>query len=434
LAGGHDHTGNTGLAGGHDHTGNTGLAGGHNHTGNTGSGTAHNHGVAIQNDPVVPHTHEINGVTTSITSTANLIAGGVGVSNGSHVHGAFSPTDTDPLEVALHVHNFNGNTDNESTHVHGIDDDLDHQHTISAVANHQHVIDNIANHQHTLDLIANHTHSVSGTVDPANNIPEYKELHFIIKLNTGVDDSGVIKYWGGSVAQIPVGWKICNGTLGTPDMRDYFVRAPIGGGPGGAIGGSNSHNHVFSGAALTNAGGHNHTLNTESSHIHNIIAAGGHNHTTNLTGNHNHTGNVIPTTHLHSVSSIGCPLIYAHIHSFNLTPDLVAIVGVGSLALGFVVAAEDHIHTHNVQTSAQHQHIISGNTDNEVAHVHTIANQADHLHTISLQANHLHDIDYAGEHLHSMTNQANHTHTLVGNVNSSSNIPAYIELHLVQKS
>ncbi len=35
--------------------------------------------------------------------------------------------------------------------------------------------------------------------------------------------SGVIVLWSGTVATIPAGWALCNGTLGTPDLRDRFV-------------------------------------------------------------------------------------------------------------------------------------------------------------------------------------------------------------------
>ena len=35
--------------------------------------------------------------------------------------------------------------------------------------------------------------------------------------------SGGIIMWSGSVASIPSGWLLCNGTLGTPDLRDRFI-------------------------------------------------------------------------------------------------------------------------------------------------------------------------------------------------------------------
>lgn len=35
--------------------------------------------------------------------------------------------------------------------------------------------------------------------------------------------SGVIVMWSGSIATIPTGWLICDGTSGTPNLRDRFV-------------------------------------------------------------------------------------------------------------------------------------------------------------------------------------------------------------------
>ena len=34
---------------------------------------------------------------------------------------------------------------------------------------------------------------------------------------------GVIVMWSGSIASIPAGWALCDGTNGTPDLRDMFV-------------------------------------------------------------------------------------------------------------------------------------------------------------------------------------------------------------------
>lgn len=45
--------------------------------------------------------------------------------------------------------------------------------------------------------------------------------------------SGIITMWSGSVASIPVGWYLCNGSNGTPDLRDRFV---IGAGSNYAVG------------------------------------------------------------------------------------------------------------------------------------------------------------------------------------------------------
>ena len=72
--------------------------------------------------------------------------------------------------------------------------------------------------------------------------------------------SGGIIMWSGAIATIPVGWKLCNGTLGTPNLTDRFI---VGAGttytPGNTGGFANSslptHNH----AASVYDPGHQHT-------------------------------------------------------------------------------------------------------------------------------------------------------------------------------
>ena len=34
---------------------------------------------------------------------------------------------------------------------------------------------------------------------------------------------GMIMMWSGSIASIPTGWALCNGSNGTPDLRDKFI-------------------------------------------------------------------------------------------------------------------------------------------------------------------------------------------------------------------
>ena len=84
--------------------------------------------------------------------------------------------------------------------------------------------------------------------------------------------TGMIMLWSGSTGTIPSGWALCNGSSGTPDLRDRFV---VGAGSTYAVnatGGSAnatlpSHSHTFSGSTGA-AGSHNHYVtssNTSSS-------------------------------------------------------------------------------------------------------------------------------------------------------------------------
>lgn len=88
--------------------------------------------------------------------------------------------------------------------------------------------------------------------------------------------SGIIVVWSGLVSAIPTGWNYCNGTNGTPDLRDRFI---IGAGSTyavNAIGGSGDHTHTISGTsggtAITEAQmpAHDH-LTTVSGHSHDLL-------------------------------------------------------------------------------------------------------------------------------------------------------------------
>jgi hypothetical protein len=54
------------------------------------------------------------------------------------------------------------------------------------------------------------------------NIPSSAGVIPLVNLASSVP-SGVICMWSGTVATIPDGWLLCDGTNGTPDLRDKFV-------------------------------------------------------------------------------------------------------------------------------------------------------------------------------------------------------------------
>jgi hypothetical protein len=58
------------------------------------------------------------------------------------------------------------------------------------------------------------------TASPGTNTTQIATTAFV--LANGVP-TGAIIMWSGSIASIPSGWLLCNGTSGTPDLRDRFV-------------------------------------------------------------------------------------------------------------------------------------------------------------------------------------------------------------------
>lgn len=77
--------------------------------------------------------------------------------------------------------------------------------------------------------------------------------------------TGAIIMWAGTIAAIPGGWHLCDGTSGTPDLINRFVKgvATASTNPG-ATGGSPSHTHT---------GHSDHAFTHESSHVFSLVTA-----------------------------------------------------------------------------------------------------------------------------------------------------------------
>lgn len=95
--------------------------------------------------------------------------------------------------------------------------------------------------------------------------------------------SGFIGMWSGSIGSIPSGWYLCNGSNGTPDLRDRFI---VGAGSTyavGATGGAASvtlteaqlpaHTHAIT-ATTASAGDHTHAV-YDPGHAHSYTSPGG---------------------------------------------------------------------------------------------------------------------------------------------------------------
>ena len=126
--------------------------------------------------------------------------------------------------------------------------------------------------------------------------------------NNAIPSGGII-IWSGSSSAIPSGWYLCNGSNGTPDLRNRFV---VGAGSTYAVGNTGgsadaitvSHTHTGS---TSSAGAHRHGLNNnggsikvlgaETAKVAGITHAGSENFVTSFNnvnimeeaGNHNHS-------------------------------------------------------------------------------------------------------------------------------------------------
>jgi hypothetical protein len=97
------------------------------------------------------------------------------------------------------------------------------------------------------------------TASPGTNTTQIATTAFA--LANGIP-SGAILLWSGSIASIPSGWLLCDGTSGTPDLRDRFV---VGAGSTYAVA-------ATGGSADAVVVSHTHTAtSTDSGHTHNAI-------------------------------------------------------------------------------------------------------------------------------------------------------------------
>jgi hypothetical protein len=109
------------------------------------------------------------------------------------------------------------------------------------------------------------------TATAATNTTQIATTAFVL---ANAIPSGLISMWSGSIASIPTGWVLCDGSNSTPDLRNRFIIGAHTDSAGVAystVTGGNtqtggtkdaivvSHTHTFTGVAL---GNHNHTLTT----------------------------------------------------------------------------------------------------------------------------------------------------------------------------
>lgn len=179
--------------------------------------------------------------------------------------------------------------------------------------------------------------------------------------------AGIIAMWSGSIASIPAGWTLCDGTAGTPDLRNLFIMGAGSVAPG-TTGGTNSQSF-----ASDAAGGHNHTTSSDGAHTHGGTTGG-----TALTASqmpaHQHAGTVDAVgDHQH--------LLYTAVRNSG-SGGTIGGVGVYSDGTMSTEAAGAHSHTFTTDSrgsGAAHDHTISSGGD----HTHTVSTVADHTHTVS---------------------------------------------------
>jgi hypothetical protein len=165
----------------------------------------------------------------------------------------------------------------------------------------------------------------------------------VLRANTVVNPIGTIKLWFNTYASIPTGWQYCDGTNGTPDLRNKFV---IGAGSTYSLGqlvGKSTFSQNECSVTLGFAGSHTHSIGT--------YTAGSHSHYVRVDGSSSAcTGPFKPK------SSGGYPVNCAHTHA------------------GSYLSGGNHYHASTVsyQTGVHNNHTVTFTCTNYPDFVHII--------------------------------------------------------------
>lgn len=208
--------------------------------------------------------------------------------------------------------------------------------------------------------------------------------------------TGGIVMWSGSTSNIPSGWALCDGSSGTPDLRNRFI---VGAGSNYSVNSTGGTDSVTL------------SISQMPSHNHSMSSAGGHGHSgsTSGDGSHGHSGSTggASANHTHGGSTSGAG---DHAH------DAPWFRGVGQGGATWAVAnGSDNRRTNPAGTHAHS--FTTGGHSNDHAHSFSVGGGG-HSHGISING--------AGDHSHSITS--------AGSGQSHENRPPYYALCFIMKT
>lgn len=176
----------------------------------------------------------------------------------------------------------------------------------------------------------------------------------IADLYTKIMPPGGIIMWSGPSTSIPSGWLLCDGTLGTPDLRNKFIigaTASSGSLPPGTSGGATTKTTSLSGA-----------------HTHSAVI--------NASGEHTHA----ITVNGHALTVAQIP---AHNHQFGFSRSgtqtdnsggqrLTNISTTGGTTVTTTTVGSSEAHTHTASSAVSGLHTHTGSILEDGAHTHTV--------------------------------------------------------------
>lgn len=162
----------------------------------------------------------------------------------------------------------------------------------------------------------------------------FTRINPIKEIQKAVVPVGMISMWSGSTGSIPSGWFLCNGSNGTPNLRDRFV-----------VGAGGTYN-------VGDTGGAKDVTLTEAQ-----MPSHKHSGSTNSNGSHSHTGKTaLGGSHTHSIS-----LKKGESDGGNSGNDLRPSNSYGQSVTQYTNSAGTHDHSINLNSAGAHTHSFETN-------------------------------------------------------------------------
>ena len=168
-----------------------------------------------------------------------------GTAGGSHTHNGVAHTHSEPAHGHSSATSGTGSSSSSAT------PNLNE----AALDSHTHSVSFGTSGVGTSDSVA------SGATSGTTYEPPFHTL-LAVENNSGGEDMplNLIAMYRGTLASIPVPWKLCDGTNSTPDLRDKFIKCANVGGDVGTTGGTAGHDHTDPSAHDHGAMNHTHSV------------------------------------------------------------------------------------------------------------------------------------------------------------------------------
>lgn len=284
------------------------------------------------------------------------------------------------------------------------------------------------------------------TASYGSNTTQLATTAFVTAGLAGLVPSGIITLWSGAISAVPIGWTFCNGSNGTPDLRDRFV---VGAGTSYAVGATGGANTVTLDATMIP--GHTHTVtatgtsgDASADHTHGISGSGT---TSGQSVDHTHSGttSAVSNDHTHTFSGTSSAMSANASHTHGITDPGHVHAANSQTTIGYITGGSGNINSGAGYTSLAYTGVSVNATNTDHTHTYsgtTSGISANHTHTITtggVSTNHTHTWSFSGT---SAGMSATHNHSLsvsgttssVGGGLAHENRPPYYALAYIMKT